>query len=167
MRKKIVYLISFWITFCFTNPISYGGEDMFYQEGLTNLKMSYRLEGAYSPYKYVRIDILGTGEASLDYEVYREYVSPEQPKKETINFRVEKETIKELLRLYQEKGFFNIEVYDLNKERICVTDVGTTTLTLSYTGKERNLSYGYIENNPFQEILNIYWSLIKEHLRKI
>lgn len=137
---------------------------MGYSEELVGVRMSYRLEGAYSPYKYVQVDISGEGETELEYEIYKEYLSKDEPARKSIKFKIEKEKIEELLKAYQEVDFFNIEVYNLNRDKVRVTDVGTTTLALSYAGKERTLSYGYIEDNPFQELISLYWKLINQYL---
>ncbi len=150
---------------CFANSLSWGGENMGYLKQLVGVKMSYRLEGAYSPYKYIQIDISGKGEAKLEYEIYKEYLSSkDEPAKKSIRFKIEKAKIEELLRAYQEVDFFNVEVCDLNKDKVRVTDVGTTTLSLSYGGKERTLSYGYIKDNPFQKLISLYWELINRYL---
>ena len=164
-RKRVYLTILVSGMICFTNYLISGGENMCYSEELVGIKMSYRLEGVYCPYKYIQIDISGEGEAKLEYEIYKEYLSSkDEPAKKSIKFKIEKTKIEELLRAYQEVDFFNIEIYDLNKDKVRVTDVGTTTLSLSYGGKERTLSYGYIENNPFQKLISLYWELINKYL---
>jgi hypothetical protein len=83
---------------------------------------------------------------------------------QVIKFQLQPELIQKFLQLYQKADFFNIEIDDLNKDRIRVTDVGTTTLSLSYAEKERSISYGYIEDNPFNELLRLYWQLLERYL---
>ena len=131
---------------------------------LKTIKMSYRLEGAYSPYKYIQIELDGTGEGTLSYELYRERVGKDGKKNDAVKFKADEGTIKKLVGLYTKADFFKLEVNDLNKDEIQVTDVGTTTLTYNYEGKERKLSYGYVENNPLEGLVRIYSRLAKEHL---
>ena len=166
MRKRVYLTILVLGIICFTNSLNSGGENMGYSEELAGVKMSYRLEGAYCPYKYIQIDISGEGEVKLDYEVYKEYLSKDEPAKKSIKFKIEKEKIEELVRAYQEVDFFNIEVYDVNRDKVRVTDVGTTTLSLNYAGRKRSLSYGYIEDDPFQKLISLYWYLINKYLTR-
>ena len=129
-----------------------------------DIKMSYRLEGAYSPYRYVQADIKGEGRLKIEYELYSEYVNESPSGRNVVEAELEKNKVRKMLDIYLESDFFNVEFHDLNKESINVTDVGTTTLSLSYGDKERTISYGYIEENPFQKILQSYWSLLEKHL---
>lgn len=166
IRNKVIQLsLVLGVIFAFAEGITYGGDIMDSKRGdLAGVKMSYRLEGAYCPYKYIQIEISGTGEGKLSYELYREYVEAGQEKDNTVTLKVDERLIKELVDLYQAVDFFNLEVIDLNKERIRVTDVGTTTLTFSYAGKERSLSYGYVENDPFKELVKLYWEVAEKYL---
>lgn len=144
---------------------TYGGEmsdDL--TENLVNLKISYRLEGAYSHYRYIQIEISGSGEGKLSYELYREYLKGAE-KEKVILFEVDQATIEELVHQYENADFFNVEVNDLNKDKINITDVGTTTLAYHRSnGKERTLSYGYIKNNPLRELIKLYLKLAKKYL---
>ena len=159
---KVKFFAAIFMVFlagCSLEGISNEGDDM-----KEEIKMSYRLEGAYSPYKYVQADITGDGRLQIEYELYREYVNEGSPGRNVVEADLEKSEVQELLDLYLESDFFNAQFNDLNKDQTYVTDVGTTTLSLNYEGKERTLSYGYIEDNPFQKILQKYWELIKEYL---
>jgi hypothetical protein len=150
----------------------YGAEIM--NKNLGDLKISYRSEGAYSPYKYIQIEIYGSGEGKLSCEFYDDPFSQEhhytygnyheQERKATASFQINQSTLQEFIHLYERADFFNLEVTDLNKDGIRVTDVGTTTLTYSHRGMERTLSYGYVESNPLAELVKLYWQLVKEYL---
>jgi hypothetical protein len=126
------------------------------------LKFSYRIEGAYSPYGYVDVEISGTGEGKLSYEFYG--MGNKKPEERVIPFKVDPSTIEEFKRLYQEIDFFNLELTDLNKHEIRVTDHGTTTLTYSDGKKEGIISYGYAEDNPLAELIRRYYELVKDYL---
>ena len=150
-----------------TGSESRGEDDMLGGENLAEIKMSYRLEEAYSPYKYIQVEVSGKGEAVLEYELYADEISAgNQPRSGVIKFQVQPELIQKLLRLYLKADFFNVEVNDSNRDEIVVTDVGTTTLSLNYAGKKRSLSYGYIEDDPFQELIKLYWDIITDYLPK-
>jgi hypothetical protein len=168
MRRICLVSLFLLVVFVFTKGIIYGGEDMLYaKDDLSGLKMSYRIEGAYSPYKYIQIDISGTGEGKLSYSIYKEFTGANKEKERTTVFKVEKSIIEKLAGLYRDADFLNLTLKDLNKDKIQVTDVGTTTLTYSYAGKERKLSYGYVENSPLKELLKVYKRLTKRYLPTI
>ena len=136
------------------------------RENQPDIKMSYRIEGSYSPYKFIEVAVSGTGQGRLSYALYREFTEKEETTEVTIPFSVHPSTIEELINLHEEVNFFNLPVKDLNKEEITVTDVGTTTLTFRYKGKERKISYGYMENDPLTKLVTFYGRIIKEHLPK-
>ena len=138
-------------------------EDMT-RSDLSKVKMSYRIERAYSPYKYIHIEILGTGEGQVSYELYQEYVKEGGEKQRNIPILITANEIEELVRFYQETEFLQLEVEDLNKDKIQVTDVGTTTLSYSDGKKEREFSYGYIKENPFSPLVRAYWQLAERYL---
>lgn len=167
-RNKLILLaLSIGIMLVFTRGIIYGGETMAsLKEDLTNLKMSYRLEGAYMPYEYIQIDISGTGVGKLGYSLYREYIGKDKEKTKTITFKIDEDMIKRLASLYRYADFLHLNLVDLNKDGIRVTDVGKTTLSYSYIGQERTLSYGYVENNPLEDLVSLYWQLVREYLPK-
>jgi hypothetical protein len=118
----------------------------------------------YSPYRYIEIQIGGRGEGILQYEMYEEEGIPGKDPEGIISFQVEPASLQEMIRLHEEADFFNVELTDVNEERIRVTDVGTTTLTYRQNGKERTLSYGHVTDNPLKELIRTYERLIEKPL---
>lgn len=156
VRSDNIFSILF--SLVFTSNI-YGAEVV--NKDLSDLKISYRSEGTYSPYKYIEVELYGSGEGKLSYEFYREYVPKGEEEEKTIAFKVDQSILQEFVHLHEKVDFFNLEVADLNKDEIRVTDVGTTTLTYSHKGMARTISYGYVENNPLAELIQLYWQLLR------
>lgn len=125
------------------------------------LKMSYRLEGAYSAYKYIQIEISSNGKGKLEYELYREYVSENERKQRTVFLRIDETKIKELIALYKKVDFCNL---NLSEAKAYVTDVGTTILTYHCQDKEKRLSYTYLKDNPLKELVKFYSRLAMRYL---
>ncbi|OGS22534.1 MAG: hypothetical protein A2314_08545 [Elusimicrobia bacterium RIFOXYB2_FULL_50_12] len=131
---------------------------------LGSLEMSYRNEGAQMPFSYVQLNIEGTGKCRLEYSTYPEYKCDND--NDEIIFNMDRRAVMELSELYRKADFYRIEINDLNREKITVTDVGTTSLSYSFRGKERKVSYGYVENEPLSELVKFYSNIMKKHLPK-
>jgi hypothetical protein len=131
--------------------------------------MSYRTEGAYMPFKHVQINLSRDGKGTIAYQLYEEYTPKGAAKagEKVISITLEPTMIQGIESLYEKVNFFNMQVNDLNKDNITVTDMGTTTVFYSKDGKERTLSYGYVnDNKTLDELVRQYRSLADQYLPK-
>lgn len=168
-KKRLLWVGFFIIASVFIGNFTFLRRQAMAEESsdFSNLKMSYRLEGAYSPYKYIQIEVSVNGKGKLDYELYKEYVSENARKQRTIFFRIDESTIKELISLYEKVNFCNLKLNDLNKNKTYVTDVGTTTLTYNCKGQETRLSYTHLKDNPLKELVKFYSLIARRYLPPI
>jgi hypothetical protein len=130
-----------------------------------DLKMSYRIEGSYMHFKYVQVTLKKGGKGVVSYKLYKEYVPKgAEPSEQSVDFEAGEEQVKALFSLYSKMNFFQMKIVDLNEKEIKVTDTGKTTLYISYNGKERELSYGYVENPMLDKLVKTYWDIMKVYL---
>ncbi|MBM3254846.1 MAG: hypothetical protein FJZ08_00905 [Candidatus Omnitrophica bacterium] len=126
--------------------------------------MSYRLEGAYSIYKYIQIDCFYNGRGKLTYEFYKGHIPSNEEKQGMIFFNLDETVIKKLDSLYKEADFCSLNFIDLNKNKLRFTDIGITTLTYICKGKETKFSYTYLKENPLKELVKLYSKIAVRYL---
>jgi hypothetical protein len=108
------------------------------------VKMSYRLEGAHSPFTYVQVEVGGDGNASCSFQ-YRNL--PEQ----VIRTQVDKPFIEEIIRLHAELDFFEFIPGEITEP--FVIDLGQSTLFYQFKERSRAVSYASIKVKPKGRIL--------------
>lgn len=119
-------------------------------ENLENIRMSYRIEGAKSPYRYAEVNIVGD-KAKTSFHLY--------PYEETeVERKLHEDIVKDFLKKYQEMDFFNIDV----KDDKLVEDAGITTISFQINGKNRTVSYTYTDDKNIRELVSMYWKIISQ-----
>lgn len=172
MRKvwtlRIFAVVGFTV-FCFLSPLRSADVQKTLQypavnDSLSTLKISYSVFGGYSKYKYIKVNLSGTGDIVLEYELYKGQAIQGEPLENKITFKLDLAKIRTLAELFRKANYGTVQFRDENKDKIRVTDVGLTTLSYSYLGKEKAVSFEYISSNPFKDILAFFSAITKEHL---
>ena len=170
MTKRMLYTARFIMALAFAGISTqcYGGE-MIPAKTQKNdfVAMSYRIEGAYMPYKYIQVDIDNAAQVVLQYCLYQEYVAPGEVPEKTVRFAIDQQMLQKLIALHEQADFFHVQLNDLNRDQMRVTDVGTTTMGYRTKDRERSLSYGFVEDNPLKDIIRMYSDIANMRLPKI
>lgn len=128
--------------------------------------MSYRLAGSYSRLKYIQVDINGYGKGQITYAPYKEYAEKNGLTEQRIEFTMPEQEAAQLSSQYDKLNFFKLEVEDLNKKYIRVTDVGTTTFTYCKGGTKGTLVYGYVKDENIKKLVQSYRAIINKYSTK-
>lgn len=156
--KSIVILLIINLLFSY-QAIAAGDQPQKKEAEMTSdIIMSYALEGAYNPYRYIYIEIANSGKATLKWYPYKEQAE------KTKTMQLDEITLRNLINAYEGMRFFDKEIVDLNKDKIYITDVGTTTLFYRNKEGERKLRYGYVEDEDLNKLVREFWKIIKKHI---
>jgi hypothetical protein len=74
--------------------------------------------------------------------------------------------VNEMSRLFNELNFFNFTPEDLNKDKITIKDVGTTTLFYQADGKSRKLVYGFIRDKTLAKLTGMFWNTAEQTIKR-
>jgi len=165
----IIFSVLFLLTSTQTGRASAGLED-YGIDDLPNVIMSYRYDGAYSPFKYVQVRVEGPDKTICSFQYFNQA-------EQIAEVYLDKNFLKDLIRHYTALDFFN---YDFNKitessdENHIIEDAGRTTFSYHYKDKARKISYEIIKtktqghlaipiNDNAKKLLglqNMYWQII-------